>query len=118
MLPPQVLLGEMSEPKMRGILVGVPYVSYSIGILYVFLFGSLVSWRYVCAMSAVPIVVAFVWLRCLPESPVWLVRQGRLKQAQETLDWLRGGAGSVQVSAGTPGSPNPRFDLLVSSSHV
>lgn len=94
--PSQVLLGEMSEPKMRGILVGVPYVSYSIGILYVFLVGSLVSWRYVCAASAVPVVVAFVWLRCLPESPVWLVRQGRLKQAQDTLDWLRGGAGSVQ----------------------
>ncbi|XP_034248912.1 facilitated trehalose transporter Tret1-like isoform X3 [Thrips palmi] len=94
--PSQVLLGEMSEPRMRGILVGVPYVSYSIGILYVFLTGWLVSWQYVCALSAVPAVAAFVWLRCLPESPVWLVRQGRLKKAQETLDWLRGGAGSVQ----------------------
>lgn len=94
--PSQVFLGEMSEPRMRGILVGVPFVSYSIGILYVFLIGSLISWRYMCAVAASPIVVAAVCLYFLPESPVWLVRQGRLDQAQRTLDWLRGGAGSVQ----------------------
>ncbi|KAJ1527898.1 hypothetical protein ONE63_007833 [Megalurothrips usitatus] len=94
--PSQVLLGEMSEPRMRGVLVGVPYVSYSIGILYVYLFGTYVPWRYVCAVCALPTVISFCCLRFLPESPVWLVRQGRLKAAQETLDWLRGGAGSVQ----------------------
>lgn len=82
---------------MRGLLVGVPYVSYSIGILYVYLLGSLLPWRYVCAATATPMVLALIWLRFMPESPVWLVRQGRLKRAQETLDWLRGGAGSVQV---------------------
>ena len=94
----QVLLGEMSEPRLRGLLIGVPFVSYSVGILYVFLIGSLLSWRYVCALSALPAVIGFIWLRFLPESPVWLVRRGQLKKAQDTLDWLRGGAGSVQVS--------------------
>ncbi|KAK3908190.1 Facilitated trehalose transporter Tret1, partial [Frankliniella fusca] len=94
--PSQVFLGEMSEPRMRGILVGVPFVSYSIGILYVFLLGSLLPWRYMCAVAAAPIIVAAGCLYFLPESPVWLVRQGRLEQAQRTLDWLRGGAGSVQ----------------------
>lgn len=94
----QVLLGEMSEPRLRGLLIGVPFVSYSVGILYVFLVGSLLWWRYVCVLSALPTIIGFIWLRFLPESPVWLVRRGQLKKAQDTLDWLRGGAGSVQVS--------------------
>lgn len=43
----QVLIGEISEPHLRGILTSIPFGSYSFGILLVYALGSWMEWRVV-----------------------------------------------------------------------
>lgn len=89
--PSQVLIGEISEPKLRGFFGSTPSASYALGILIVYAMSSIWSWRTVAALGAILPVIAFVWLCFLPESPTWYVNKNRIEEARESLLWLRGG---------------------------
>lgn len=45
--PSQVMIGEISEPHLRGIFSSVPFTSYAFGILVVYALGSWLHWRLV-----------------------------------------------------------------------
>ncbi|XP_056633177.1 facilitated trehalose transporter Tret1-like [Diorhabda sublineata] len=87
----QVLIGEISEPHLRGLLTSVPLASYSFGILLVYALGSLLPWRYVAVSSTILPVISLVVFFFLPESPVWLIRHRKIEDAKKALIWLRGG---------------------------
>jgi MFS family permease len=87
----QVLIGEVSEPQFRGMFSSVPFASYSFGILLVYALGSLLPWRYVAGLSTILPILSITIFFCLPESPVWLARNGKPERAREALLWLRGG---------------------------
>ncbi|KAJ3643126.1 hypothetical protein Zmor_025856 [Zophobas morio] len=87
----QVLIGEISEPHLRGMFSSVPFASYSFGILLVYALGSLLPWRYVAGLSTVLPIMAITIFFFLPESPVWLVRHNKPDKARKALLWLRGG---------------------------
>ncbi|KAJ8920036.1 hypothetical protein NQ315_011686 [Exocentrus adspersus] len=87
----QVLIGEISEPHLRGMFSSVPFASYSFGILIIYALGSLFQWRYVAGLSTIPPIAAILAFFFLPESPVWLVRKGEMESAKQSLTWLRGG---------------------------
>jgi hypothetical protein len=76
----------------------VPFASYSFGILLVYALGSLLPWRYVAGLSTILPILSITIFFCLPESPVWLARNGKPERAREALLWLRGG-NALQVSA-------------------
>lgn len=85
------MIGEISEPYVRGIFSSVPFASYSFGILLVYAMGTITNWRVVAALSTIlPVIAALVFF-FLPESPTWLARQGRTEEATKSLTWLRGG---------------------------
>lgn len=87
--PAQILLAECAEPAIRGVLVGVPIVAYSLGILVTYALGAFFSWRTVAWCGGfVPMVSVAVAL-LVPESPTWLARHGRLDRAKAALVWLR-----------------------------
>lgn len=87
-----VYSAEISSPSSRGFLTSLPELCISIGILsgyvsnYFFARLSLqVGWRIMLGLAAVPsLLLAFFILR-LPESPRWLVMQGRLGEAKRVL---------------------------------
>ncbi|CAO1372341.1 unnamed protein product [Diamesa serratosioi] len=87
----QVLLAEISSPHIRGLLVGVPFVSYSMGILLVYGLGAILDWRIVAWSGLVLPVLSFIFLVFTPESPTWLASKGHYEKAQKALAWLRGG---------------------------
>ncbi|EFA10509.1 facilitated trehalose transporter Tret1 [Tribolium castaneum] len=87
----QVLIGEISEPHLRGMFSSVPFASYSFGILLVYALGSVLPWRVVAGLSTVLPVLAITIFFFLPESPVWLVRNDKPDEARKALVWLRGG---------------------------
>ncbi|XP_045473515.1 facilitated trehalose transporter Tret1-like isoform X1 [Harmonia axyridis] len=87
----QVLVGEITQPHLRGILCSLPFASYSFGILLVYTFGYFLPWRYVAVLSAVLPILSLLLFFFLPESPIWLMRHGRLEEAKQALTWLRGG---------------------------
>ena len=94
----QVFLGEVAEPKMRGLLSSIPYVSYSLGILVVYALGATLHWQTVAWLAIILPIMSLLSFILLPESPVWLVRNNRVEEASKALNWLRGGeTGGKQV---------------------
>ena len=48
------------------------------------------SWRWLAGVSSCFPLLSSIFLAFIPESPSWLVTQGRLEQARASLTWLRG----------------------------
>ncbi|XP_072949127.1 facilitated trehalose transporter Tret1-like isoform X2 [Epargyreus clarus] len=94
--PSQVYLGEISEPRLRGLLIGTPFVAYSLGVLYVYALGVALQWRSVAHMCIVLPVLAFACLCFSPESPTWLARRGRFHDAMAAMSRLRGDSDTAQ----------------------
>ncbi|KAL1377929.1 hypothetical protein pipiens_004098 [Culex pipiens pipiens] len=88
--PAQVLLAEIAEPRLRGLLIGAPFVSYSMGILLVYALGSYFHWRHVAWAGTILPLFSFVAIMFMPETPVFLARNNQLKKASRALTWLRG----------------------------
>ena len=89
--PAQVLLAEIAEPHLRGLLIGVPFVAYSCGILIVYWLGTMFTWRTVAWLSLVLPAFSMVAIYLTVESPIWLARNGHFDRASRALSWLRGG---------------------------
>jgi MFS transporter, putative metabolite:H+ symporter len=95
------MLTEYLPPQRRGRLLVFLDFWWPIGLLvatglsYVFLgpsfdrFGAW-SWRYLFLAAAFPAFLAFVVRRTLPESPYFLARQGRSREAAEVLTEITG----------------------------
>ncbi|XP_058830422.1 facilitated trehalose transporter Tret1-like isoform X2 [Topomyia yanbarensis] len=88
--PAQVLLAEIAEPRLRGLLIGAPFVSYSMGILLVYAMGSHLHWREVAWGGTVLPVLSFIAITLTPETPIYLTRNHQLEKAAKALLWLRG----------------------------
>ena len=86
----QVFLGEVAEPGMRGLLTSVPFVSYSFGIFVIYTLGATLHWQTVAWLATILPILAFMSFTLMPESPVWLVRNDRVQEAGDALNWLRG----------------------------
>ncbi|KAJ9574688.1 hypothetical protein L9F63_008149, partial [Diploptera punctata] len=95
--PTQVLVGEISEPHIRGILTGTNFMSHSVGILLVYIMGTMTDWYIVSGISTVFPLLSFLAFLMLPESPVWLVRRNKIQEAEKALRWLRGGGIGLQL---------------------
>ncbi|POO02565.1 Sugar/inositol transporter [Trema orientale] len=87
-----VYSAEISSPASRGFLTSLPELCISLGILtgYVsnYLFGKLsleLGWRLMLGVAALPSIALALGILRMPESPRWLVMQGRLGEAKEIL---------------------------------
>ena len=78
-------IAEVSDQRLRGMLVTWPSIGISVGILIVYVLGALLpdSWRLVAAICGTfPLVVGFATLLLLHESPVWLANKGRPREME------------------------------------
>lgn len=71
-------------------LINFSYVSYSIGILIVYILGAFLPWRSVAWCGLIIPLISIVNITAAPESPTWLVRNGYKDEAAKVLLWLRG----------------------------
>ncbi|KAL5790887.1 hypothetical protein ACOSQ2_005775 [Xanthoceras sorbifolium] len=88
-----VYTAEVSPASSRGFLTSFPEVFINGGILlgyvsnYAFSKLSLhLGWRMMLGIGALPSVLLAVMVLAMPESPRWLVMQGRLGDAKKVLD--------------------------------
>ncbi|KAI4314865.1 hypothetical protein L6164_027730 [Bauhinia variegata] len=87
-----VYSAEISSAKSRGFLTSLPELCIGIGILlgYVsnFFFGKMalkLGWRLMLGIAAIPSLALIFGILAMPESPRWLVMQGRLEGARKVL---------------------------------
>ncbi|XAR58076.1 hypothetical protein NMG60_11026453 [Bertholletia excelsa] len=92
-----VYISETAPPEVRGLLNTFPQLTGSTGMFfsYCMVFGmSLMdspSWRLILGVLSIPSILYFALaMMFLPESPRWLVSKGRMEEAKQVLQRLRG----------------------------
>ncbi|XP_069699256.1 facilitated trehalose transporter Tret1-like isoform X2 [Periplaneta americana] len=87
-----VYVSEVIDRTLRGVVVTWPSLGVALGILIVYVLGSIFqeNWRLVAGISTcVPIIsIALIWY-ILPESPVWLLARGNVEEAELCMRKIR-----------------------------
>lgn len=86
---------EIAPARRRGVLVAVSQLNIVVGILAAYFSNYLVAWilgpehpaawRWMFGVMAVPSVAFLLTVLLIPESPRWLVKQGRREAAQQVI---------------------------------
>ncbi|WP_117592261.1 sugar porter family MFS transporter [Haloprofundus halophilus] len=86
-------ISEISPPKIRGSLVSLNQLAVTSGILVSYFvnyaFADSGAWRIMLGAGMIPAVVLGVGMLFMPESPRWLIEQGRDDDAREVLSRTR-----------------------------
>ncbi|HUK59731.1 MAG TPA: MFS transporter [Stellaceae bacterium] len=87
----QTLLQEFVPARKRGFIAGLSLALLPAGTLLASILssslGPVIGWRGLFAIGLLPAGMAFVIRMWVPESPRWLVREGRLEEARRSLAW-------------------------------
>ncbi|WP_415853808.1 MFS transporter [Sinomonas sp. G460-2] len=84
-------LSEFIPPKRRGWFIGTLAGFFSFGFVGAALIGRFVvpmgadGWRWAQVITAIPILLLLWWRRSLPESPRYLISQGRTEEAERVV---------------------------------
>lgn len=103
-------MSEFVPGRIRGVFVSATAGFFSLGYVAAALLGRFFvpafpdGWRFAQLVTAAPVLMLLWWRRRLPESPRWLVQQGRLAEAEAVVAELEAG---VERATGAPLPPVP-----------
>ncbi|MEU1513227.1 MFS transporter [Streptomyces sp. NPDC005811] len=86
------LLSEFAPARLRGRIMSFSEVAWYVGFMVAFIVGYVLStvfsldWRLVLGSSTVPAVILFIARLGMPESPRWLMNQGRTDEARQIAE--------------------------------
>ncbi|RZF38049.1 hypothetical protein LSTR_LSTR006448 [Laodelphax striatellus] len=83
-------VGEICEPRLRGVLISYSNLFFSFGLVFIYALGNITDWQTTAAISAAIPFITFLAITQVPETPYWLLSHGRLADAEKSLCWLRG----------------------------
>lgn len=101
MLSP-LYITELAPASIRGRLVSLYQLAIVLGILMIFFVNMLVQglgdelwnveigWRYMLGSEILPAILFFTAMFFVPESPRWLVKEGRIDEAMDVLSNING----------------------------
>lgn len=94
-------LSEVAPTEVRGTLSSLNQLMITFGILFAYVVNSLLAeaeaWRWMLGLAVVPALVLLFGMLTRPETPRFLVRQGREEEARTVLERTRGASsGSVE----------------------
>ncbi|XP_069699253.1 facilitated trehalose transporter Tret1-like [Periplaneta americana] len=90
--PAVVYASESLDKALRSIVITWPSIGISLGIMIVYMLGSLFQddWRLVAGIcSSVPLVALLLVWFTIPESPMWLAGRGRVQEAEFSIRRIR-----------------------------
>jgi len=96
LLPSYAILSEMSLIRLRSSLGSINTLNANGGYLYGMLAAILVPIEYLSLAIILPSALFLGLCFIMPESPVWLMRNQRDKEARLVLEWLRGEGYNVE----------------------
>lgn len=88
--PGSVMIGEISAPKYRGLLLAGVSLAIALGILISHVLGTFLHWQTTALICSLFPMICFLILVQVPESPSWLLARGRLDEAKYSFQWYRG----------------------------
>ena len=81
---------ETAEPRIKGAMGSILNCVIVLGNLFIAILGKYLEWRVMTGILLfIPVLMA-VWMVNMPESPVQLVKRGKIYQAERSLVFLRG----------------------------
>lgn len=94
-------LGEISPAQIRGRMLTLNQLMQTVGMLVAYVvnlaFSASGDWRAMFWVGVVPAVLLVVVARRLPESPAWLIAEGRMDAARDMLGSVAGSEGADTV---------------------
>ncbi|XP_075214661.1 facilitated trehalose transporter Tret1-like [Lycorma delicatula] len=83
-------VGEICEPRLRGILISYSSLFFSFGLVVITSLGNLTDWQTTALISTLVPIITVIAITQVPETPYWLLSRGRYSDAEKSLCWLRG----------------------------
>ncbi|XP_042276300.1 solute carrier family 2, facilitated glucose transporter member 8 isoform X3 [Thunnus maccoyii] len=83
-------ISEMCHERVRGTLGSCVQLMVVLGIMGVYLAGLYLDWRWLAICSSIPPTLLMVCMCFMPETPRFLLSQGKRREAEEALRFLRG----------------------------
>ncbi|CAH0717977.1 unnamed protein product, partial [Brenthis ino] len=81
---------EISQDNIRGILGTLPQLIQTVGILVMYLIGANFDYyTVIISVLGIPIITALLFFKA-PESPAFLIKQGKIEESTKTVAFLRG----------------------------
>lgn len=82
-------IAEISPAKYRGALGSASQFGVTFGNLLVYSFGAGWNWHWLAIAGAIPPTTVTIFMTAFPESPRWLIKNGRVNEACQALEFLR-----------------------------
>ncbi|KAM4576928.1 solute carrier family 2, facilitated glucose transporter member 8 [Odontesthes bonariensis] len=89
-------ISETAHEKVRGKLGSCVQLMVVIGIMGVYFAGLFLDWRWLAICCSIPPTLLMVCMCFMPETPCFLLSQGKRREAEEALRFLRGPDASVE----------------------
>ncbi|EDO18176.1 hypothetical protein Kpol_543p5 [Vanderwaltozyma polyspora DSM 70294] len=85
-----IYLSEISPTRIRGTILALNSIAITSGQLIAYIVSYLISdfsqsWRFLFGFSAIPAILFILLLDFIPESPRWLIGEGKITEAHKSL---------------------------------
>lgn len=88
--PVTIYLREISTPELRGSLAIIMPIFCNLGYLTMYILGYCLPWRLTTFPGMFVPLLTLTFMYFLPETPIWLLKNGRSREAEANLCLLRG----------------------------
>ncbi|CAL8344399.1 unnamed protein product [Lota lota] len=91
-----VYISEMAHERVRGTVGSCVQLMVVTGICGAYVAGAYLEWRWLAVCGSLPPTLLIVGMCFMPETPRYLLSQGKRREAEEALRFLRGPDAPVQ----------------------
>ncbi|CAN7002981.1 hypothetical protein IGI04_020987 [Brassica rapa subsp. trilocularis] len=85
-----VYIAEITPKHVRGAFTSSNQLFQNCGLSVIYFFGTVINWRLLAIIGALPCVIQAIGIYFIPESPRWLAKIGTGKEVEHSLQQLRG----------------------------
>ncbi|XP_010464029.1 PREDICTED: sugar transporter ERD6-like 11 [Camelina sativa] len=85
-----VYIAEITPKHVRGAFTASNQLLQNSGVSLIYFFGTVINWRVMAIIGALPCVLQVIGIYYIPESPRWLAKVGSSKEVESSLHRLRG----------------------------